>query len=105
MFPVVVNFIIFTVPMIVYMKTWNQVKDKYPSFLRNKLKAPERRLSALSNIEKYLEEQYPSILKGYASFIYIDKAELRSKYEAWKGREMSGAEKQVFNDFYKLYYL
>lgn len=98
-------FIIFTAIIITPMKTWKQVSEKYPTFLNKKVKAPQRRLSALSKIEMYLNQQYPSILKGYTSFIHIDKFELRSKYEEWKGKNISGAESQVFNDFYKLYYL
>ncbi len=63
------------------------------------------RLTALSDIEVYLREQFPSLLNGNTNFIHIDKGELKSKYEAWKGKRLNGAENQVFNDFYKLHAL
>lgn len=84
------------------MRTWKQISEIYPAFLQKKIKTPGRRLSALTKIELYLRELYPSILKGHTSFTHIDKSDLRNKFEAWKGKKINGAESQVFNDFYAL---
>lgn len=87
------------------MKTWKQVNDIYSAYLQNNVRSPKLRLNALTKIEQYLKEQYPSLLNGFTDFIHIDKFELRDKYEIWKGKKINGAESQIFNDFYKLYHL
>jgi hypothetical protein len=84
------------------MKTWKRVKREYPAYLQNNIKVPAERLCALSEIEHYLKEQFPSLIHGYTDFRNIDKSALREKYEAWKGEKITGAESHVFNDFYKL---
>jgi hypothetical protein len=84
------------------MKTWKSVRREYPTYLKENIKTPAVRLGALSEIEYYLKEQFPSLLLGYTDFRNIDKTALREKYQAWKGEKISGAESQVFNDFYRL---
>jgi hypothetical protein len=84
------------------MKTWKRVRSEYPTYLRNNIKVPAVRLGALSEIEYYLKEQFPSLIHGYTDFRNIDKSALTEKYAAWKGEKISGVESQVFNDLYKL---
>jgi hypothetical protein len=88
------------------MKTWKQISNQYHKYLIDKeLKEPKIRLAALHKIERFLKENYPSIINGSTNFIHIDKFELRNKYELWKGKNITGAESQVFNDFYKICHL
>ncbi len=88
---------------LLFMKTWTQVKKEYGQYLDAiKLKNPSRRISALDRIEQCLRTYYPAILKGYVLFTQIEKNELKEQFRAWKGKEINGAENQVFNDFYKL---
>ena len=84
------------------MKTWKQVSTKYPKYLKSKIKAPRIRLAALSRIEQYLDEQFPTLLYGYFNFNQVDKSELMGKFKVWNGGGLNGAESRVFNDFYKL---
>ena len=85
------------------MKTWKQVKEEYTAYLAGKsLKQPKRRLAALDKIEEYLRTTHPGIFNGYALFAAITKNDLKWKYTYWKGSNISGAESQVINDFYKL---
>jgi hypothetical protein len=83
--------------------TWNRIKEEYDSYLRFiGLKQPERRINALHRVEEYVKTTHPSVYSGHALFTAINKDDLKHKFQNWKGRNISGAESQVINDFYKL---
>lgn len=85
------------------MKTRKQVKGEYARYLKERtLKQPRRRLAALDKIDEYLQTTHPGVFNGYALFAAITKDDLKWKYTNWKGRNISGAESQVINDFNKL---
>jgi hypothetical protein len=84
------------------MKKWKDLSKKYPDYLKEKIFNTQPRLSALLKIEQYLREQNPKLLNGEILLRYIEKNKLRNKFKEWKGKELTGSESQVFNDFYNL---
>lgn len=84
------------------MKSWKQISEEYSEFLSENIKNHQPRISALIKIEKYIQEQYPDIINKNIEFNGIPISELKDNYQVWKGKDLNGAEEQVFNDFYNL---
>lgn len=84
------------------MNNWKEAKQAYTDeHLKKSLKQPERRLSALSVIEKTIQRNEPQLLTGTLLFTTYSKEALLIRYENWKGKALSGAEKSVINGLYK----
>jgi hypothetical protein len=84
------------------MKNWKQAKEAYiKDHLSKALGQPERRLNALSAIEKVFSEEFPELLADKEVFINIKKVYLTKLYESLKGTSVSSAEKSVINGLYK----
>lgn len=85
------------------METWKAITKRYSNYLIEiNIKDIPRRLSALTTIEGFIEKSYSKLFKGNIFLNDISKNELRDSYYKWKGKDLSGAEKQVFNDLYKI---
>lgn len=84
------------------MKNWNQAKAAYiKDHLSKTLEQPERRLNALSAIEKTFRNKFPELLVDESIFQNISKMYLLKLYECMKGNDLSSAEKSVFTGLYK----
>lgn len=84
------------------MKTWQEVKEAYlKDHLSNKLKTPNRRVSALNNIENAITNKNPEYLKGDEMFTKFDRNAFLDFYESLKGTHLNSAEKSVINGLYK----
>lgn len=73
----------------------------YPAYLNREVNT-NRRLSSLVHISQFIREQYPKIYEGTADLKNTDSERLMRYYKEWKGKDLNGAEKNVFSDFYKL---
>ncbi len=84
------------------MKNWTQTKNDYiKDHLSKSLEQPERRLNALTAIEKTFKEKFPELLNDEDVFTNIKKMYLLKLYECLKGSSLSSAEKSVINGLYK----
>lgn len=84
------------------MKNWTQVAQAYKEdHLSKPLADAERRLSALSAIERVFTMKFPELLKDPAVFVNVTKPYLVKLYECLKGSPLSDAEKSVINGLYK----
>jgi len=85
------------------MKDWLETKNIYiKEQVSKKLKQPERRLNALTAIEKVFSEEFPELLKDEGVFRNIKKMYFLKLYECLKGTVLNDAEKSVINGLYKL---
>lgn len=63
------------------------------------------RFNALDKVANYIRSLYGEGDPDIDKLMEIDKSFVRNGYEKRKGKTLSGAEKQVFNDIYKVYNL
>lgn len=63
------------------------------------------RFNALDKVANYIRSLYGEGDPDIDKLMEIDKSFVRNDYEKRKGKTLSGAEKQVFNDIYKVYNL
>ena len=63
------------------------------------------RFNALDKVANYIRSLYGEGDPDIDKLMEIDKSFVRNYYEKRKGKTLSGAEKQVFNDIYKVYNL
>ena len=61
------------------------------------------RFNALDKVVNYIRSLYGECDPDIEEPMEVDKAFVRNDYEKKKGKSLSGAEKQVFNDIYKVY--
>ena len=61
------------------------------------------RFNALYKVANYIRSLYGEGNPDIDELMGVDKAFVRNEYEKEKGKTLSGAEKQVFNDIYKVY--
>lgn len=61
------------------------------------------RFNALYKVANYIRSLYGEGNPDIDELMGVDKAFVRNEYEKKKGKTLSGAEKQVFNDIYKVY--
>ena len=62
------------------------------------------RFNALDKVANYIRSLYGEGDPDIDELMAIEMALVRNGYEKKKGKTLSGAEKQVFNDIYKVYY-
>lgn len=85
------------------MNTYLKSKQLYiADHLSKKLLQPERRLNALSAIERIIQANSPEILQSDNLFKKFDKNGFLKQYHEWKGKPLSGAEKSVIVGIFKL---
>ena len=61
------------------------------------------RFNALDKVANYIRSLYGEGDPDIDELMEVDKTLVRSDYEKKKGKSLSGAEKQVFNDIYKVF--
>lgn len=61
------------------------------------------RFNALDKVANYIRSLYGEVDPDIDKLIENDKNIVRNDYEKKKGKTLNGAEKQVFNDIYKVY--
>ena len=61
------------------------------------------RFNALDKVANYIRSLYRESNPDIEELMEVDKAFVRNEYEKMKGKTLSGAEKQVFNDIYNVY--
>jgi len=62
------------------------------------------RFNALDKVANYIRSLYGEGNPDIDELMAVEKTLVRNGYEKKKGKKLSGAEKQVFNDIYKVYY-
>ena len=62
------------------------------------------RFNALDKVANYIRSLYGEGDPEIDKLMEVDKIFVRDDYEKKKGKTLNGAEKQVFNDIYKVYY-
>ena len=62
------------------------------------------RFNALDKVANYIRSLHGEGNPDIDELMEVDKTFVRNDYEKKKGKSLSGAEKQVFNDIYKVYY-
>jgi hypothetical protein len=62
------------------------------------------RFNALDKVANYIRSLHGEGNPDIDELMEVDKTFVRNDYEKKKGKSFSGAEKQVFNDIYKVYY-
>ena len=62
------------------------------------------RFNALDKVANYIRSLYGEGDPDIDMLMKVNKTFVRNDYEEKKGKTLSGAEKQVFNDIYKVYY-
>lgn len=84
------------------MKTFLEAKDAYiKDHLSKPLKAPNRRLGALNNIEAAIKQDNHKLLEGGVLFRKFNKESLLDYYLRLKGRPLNSAEKSVIHGLIK----
>lgn len=68
-----------------------------------KLKQPQRRLGALEHVVDFIEASGTAYLSGGNLRLPSDKNKLKSDYEHYKGKSISGAETSIINEIYNQY--
>lgn len=61
------------------------------------------RFNALDKVANYIRSLHGEGNPEIDELMEVDKTYVRNEYEKKKGKSLSGAEKQVFNDIYKVY--
>ena len=61
------------------------------------------RFNALDKVANYIRSLYGEGDPDIDELMAVEKTLVRNGYEKKKGKTLSGAEKQVFNDIYKVY--
>lgn len=61
------------------------------------------RFNALDKVANYIRSLYGECDPDIEELMEVDKAFVRNEFEKMKGKTLSGAEKQVFNDIYNVY--
>lgn len=83
------------------MEVWNEIKKEYTKDHQSKgLKFPERRITALKNVESILKRNQPYLLQRPELLLDVDPAELIEKLERWKNSPLNGTEKAVVEGLY-----
>lgn len=61
------------------------------------------RFNALDKVANYIRSLHGESNPDINELMEVDKILVRNDYEGKKGKLLNGAEKQVFNDIYKVY--